>query len=399
MRILFLHPNFPGQLIRPALVASQLGHEVKFLCHTHYGRNLKGVQRITLKGKLGENALAKQKLKGEQKTLALANQYLQAMQELARGGWTPDVVVSHSGFGCGLHSSLVWPNTRRVAYVEWWFASESKLITFDKNNSWWSGPGDGLGLRARNMPLALELTEADELVCPTNWQKEQLPVALQKRCRVIPDGIDLNRFKPQRENRAETPLLTYGTRGMEPMRGFPEFIEALPEVLNAHPTLEVEIAGEDRICYGGSAPNEGSYGVWAEKRLKQWIEASRVRFVGRVSAAEYPSWLQRSWMHVHLTRPFVASWSLLEAMASGCCLIASDTEPVREFVGPNSAALVDFRTKGWLNPAVTNLLSDDAFAEGISKAAVEAAGRYDERQAIKAWKSLLICQNANRAVA
>ena len=82
-----------------------------------------------------------------------------------------------------------------------------------------------------------------------------------------------------------------------------------------------------------------------------------------------------------------------------CCLIASDTEPVREFVGPNSAALVDFRTKGWLNPAVTNLLSDDAFAEGISKAAVEAAGRYDERQAIKAWKSLLICQNANRAVA
>ena len=56
---------------------------------------------------------------------------------------------------------------------------------------------------------------------------------------------------------------------MEPMRGFPEFIEALPEVFNAHPTLEVEIAGEDRICYGGSAPNEGSYGIWAEKRLKR----------------------------------------------------------------------------------------------------------------------------------
>ena len=147
------------------------------------------------------------------------------------------------------------------------------------------------------------------------------------------------------------------------VRGFPEFIEALPEVLIAHPTLEVEIAGEDRICYGGSAPDAGSYGKWAKTKLNRWVEANRVRFLGRVPPTEYPSWLQRSWMHVHLTRPFVASWSLLEAMASGCCLIASNTEPVREFVGPNSASLVDFRTKEWLNPAVTTLLGDAAFAE------------------------------------
>ena len=399
MRILFLHPNFPGQLIRPALVASQLGHEVKFLCHTHYGRNLDGVVRVALKGKLGEKALAEQNLKGEQKTLALAKQFLTAMKELAKGGWTPDVVVSHSGFGCGLHTSLVWPNTKRIAYVEWWFANESKLITFDPNNRWWGGPGAGLGLRARNMPLALELSEADELVCPTNWQKLQLPLALQKRCHVIPDGVDLNRFRPKRGERAKSPLLTYGTRGMEPMRGFPEFIEALPEVLIAHPTLEVEIAGEDRICYGGSAPDAGSYGKWAKTKLNRWVEANRVRFLGRVPPTEYPSWLQRSWMHVHLTRPFVASWSLLEAMASGCCLIASDTEPVREFVGPNSASLVDFRTKEWLNPAVTTLLGDAAFAKKISQAAVKAAERYDERRAIEAWEKLLICQNANRAIA
>ena len=114
MRILFLHPNFPGQLVRPALLASKLGYEAKFLCQTHFGRKLAGVERIALKRKLGEEALSERNLKGEKHTLALAEQYLKGMQSLAKDGWEPDVVVSHSGFGCGLHSSLVWPRAKRT---------------------------------------------------------------------------------------------------------------------------------------------------------------------------------------------------------------------------------------------------------------------------------------------
>ena len=181
----------------------------------------------------------KRNLKGEQHTLALAEQYLEGMRSLAKDGWEPDVVVSHRGWGCGLHSSLVWPNAKRIAYVEWWFAAQSSLYTFDTTNKWWTGPGDGHGLRARNMPLALELSEADELITPTRWQRQQLPDALQKRCRVIPDGVDLKRFRKDRQQRASTPLLTYGTRGMEPVRGFPEFVGLFRLVLESHPTLNV----------------------------------------------------------------------------------------------------------------------------------------------------------------
>jgi glycosyltransferase involved in cell wall biosynthesis len=37
-------------------------------------------------------------------------------------------------------------------------------------------------------------------------------------------------------------------------------------------------------------------------------------------------------LHVYPSRPYVVSHSMLEAMAAGCVVLASDSEPVREFI-------------------------------------------------------------------
>ena len=62
------------------------------------------------------------------------------------------------------------------------------------------------------------------------------------------------------------------------------------------------------------------------------IDPKRVLFPGRIEYNTYIAMLQRSDAHVYFSYPFVASWSLREALAAGCFVVGSDTPTVREFV-------------------------------------------------------------------
>ena len=109
MRILFLHLNFPGQFRHIAAALGAEGHDVAFLCQTHYGRELAGVRRLCMKGNLGHEALQQGGGNQLQRAQRAAKQYRRAMAKLDGEGWVPDVVVSHSGWGCGLHVKELWP--------------------------------------------------------------------------------------------------------------------------------------------------------------------------------------------------------------------------------------------------------------------------------------------------
>ena len=116
-----------------------------------------------------------------------------------------------------------------------------------------------------NLPILQELTQADRIVCPTAWQRSQFPAEWQGRIEVIFDGVDLDFFKPQGwsgevilSSGEEGPpvhllpdqkVLSFATRGMEPLRGFPEFMRAAAVAQQHDPSLQVVVAGRDRVAY------------------------------------------------------------------------------------------------------------------------------------------------------
>lgn len=182
---------------------------------------------------------------------------------------------------------------------------------------------------------------------------------------VAHDGVDADFFRPDLTARRATlgglvapdaRVVTYATRGMEPHRGFPQFMAALPRILAADPRTVAVIAGENRVAYGGDALRRTD---WKTEALRTpGLDPARVRFVGRLARDDYLALFQRSDAHVYLTVPFVLSWSMLEAMSAGCALVLSDTDPVREFADEAAARLVDHRRPEAVAEAVLATLAD-----------------------------------------
>jgi glycosyltransferase involved in cell wall biosynthesis len=366
---------------------AELGHEVVFLSERNLIGELPGIRQHTVSS---SKPLAHANLYGQ---LACSERFRTAMQELRDQGWTPDLVISHSGWGCGLDVSWVFPEARRISYLEWWFANNAADYDYDPTNPWWSySTSARLKLRHRNLTLALELSEAHAVVTPTQWQRSQLPAVLQDRCSVIHEGVDTNFFVMNPAWRSKERLrLTYATRGMEPMRGFPEFVGALPELLEGCPKLEVVIAGDDRVAYGAHLPEEGSFGRWATGKLQPWLEAGRVRMVGHLPLQSYARLLKSSHVHCYLSRPFVASWSLLEAMASGCCLVASDVEPVRELADPEATTWVEHRSQTELTSGLKRALllgEQERCSRGEAQRS-RASKSWSQKQSLQKWLDLL----------
>ena len=109
---------------------------------------------------------------------------------------------------------------------------------------------------------------------------------------------------------------------MEPMRGFPDFIEAVKTILQVRSDFIVKIAGNDESCYLKSLPpHSNAWGEWAKIELMPWIKSGQVEFTGRLDARNYLEFLQMSDIHCYLSvdfvtkgvflRPFLAAYSLM----------------------------------------------------------------------------------------
>jgi glycosyltransferase involved in cell wall biosynthesis len=144
-------------------------------------------------------------------------------------------------------------------------------------------------------------------------------------------------------------------------------MRALPRLLAARPDVRVILVGGDAVSYGARIEK----GTWRERmqdEIAPKTDMSRVHFAGRVPYETYTKILQRSDAHVYLTYPFVASWSLREALATGCAVVASDTAPVREFVTHRKTGLLaPFLQPDAVADAVLTVLEDQTLANRLRR--------------------------------
>jgi glycosyltransferase involved in cell wall biosynthesis len=315
-------------------------------------------------------------------------------------GFQPDIIIGHQGWGELLNLPDVWPDVPILGYMEFYYNPHGADVGFDPE---FPTPADEFGrIRARNAinHLAIAMTQTGQ--CPTQWQRDTYPPWARDRLVVLPEGVDLTINTPDPEARQRvlvinklriTPqdeLVTYVARNLEPYRGFPTFMRALPTLLR-RPGVKVVIIGGDGISYGFPPPGGGTWRRALLSELGDKLDLSRVCFAGQVANETYRAVLQRSDAHVYLTYPFVASWSLREALAMGAAVIGSNTPPVREFImDRQNGLLVPFSDPRHLAQAVLSVLGDPSLAHDLRTAARRFAEKHlDVRATLAGYDSLI----------
>lgn len=348
MKILFVHQNMPGQFkhLAPALAAA--GHEVVFVTKRE-GIALPGVRRVGYALPRTARPETHHYVRSFENAVIYGQQVVRACQQLRREGFQPDVIVAHPGWGEALFLKDIYPRTPLLNYCEFFYRGRGADLGFDPEEP--AELDDICRARARSAHLLVSLESCDAGMTPTAWQQSLHPARLRSKIKVIFDGIDTDAVRPDPEARFALPdgtilgrddeIVTYVARNLEPYRGFPAFIRSLPRILEKRPRARVAILGGDEISYG-RPPRQG--GTWRETMLAEVpVDPARVHFLGKIPYRHYVSLLQVSSAHVYLTRPFVLSWSCLEAMAAGCVVVASATKPVEEVIEDGrNGLLVDF---------------------------------------------------------
>lgn len=382
MRVLFIHQNFPGQFRHLAAHLAKRDDVEVLAIGREQAPGMAGVRLLRYKPHRKASPQTHPYVRTFEDGVLHGQQVLRLLLDLKGKGYRPDVVVAHPGWGESLYVKEAFPSARLIHFCEYYYQARGADAGFDPEF-----PLDTNGaasIRSRNALHLLNLENCDQAITPTHWQRSVHPAAYREGMRVIHEGIDIAGLGPDPEAslqlpdgrvlKAGQPILTYVARNLEPYRGFHSFMRALPRILAAHPTCQVVVVGGDEVSYG-SRPRGAAN--WRRKLLAENpVDLQRVHFLGKVPYATYKRVLQVSAAHIYLTYPFVLSWSLLEAMASGCLVIGSDTAPVREVIedGRNGLLVDFFATERIAEKALAALAEPERFNALRQQAAASARG-------------------------
>jgi glycosyltransferase involved in cell wall biosynthesis len=259
----------------------------------------------------------------------------------------PDLVVAHGGRGAPslfLREVLDCPI---IIYCEYYFANSHRDISYRIDLP----PAEPAPFfpRCINAPTLATLVDCDAGYSATQWQKQSFPRRFHPKIQVHFDGIDTALYRPGPAPRQigtttipeGTRVVTFVSRGLESIRGFDLFMKVAHRISQARSDVLFVVAGGEEINYGWDKLHTGA------PSFKKWVlsqesyDLSRFVFPGRILPEQLADILRISDLHIYLTAPFVLSWSVMNAMASGCVVLASDVPPVREVIEPGHNGLIE----------------------------------------------------------
>ena len=257
----------------------------------------------------------------------------------------------------------------------------------------------GVGRIDHELGVRLEksaIKRADFYSAPSRYLADEVKhfFKLKKPVPVLPYGFDFSVADecPPQDIRSlygipmDHSIVAYTSR-VEPRKGADLIGKAIPAVLNQHPKTHFVFAG----AWNGRP--------WVKKGIEREVEKAggmdRLIFTGRVDRAEIINILKQSDVFVHPSRWENLPNSVIEAMACGCCIVASRVGGIPEMVGDGvSGTLVEVDDTRGFADAICRMLDNPELRDLYGSIAREKArSTYDyvdvARKALAHYESKL----------
>ncbi|MGD0078506.1 MAG: glycosyltransferase family 4 protein [Sedimentisphaerales bacterium] len=223
------------------------------------------------------------------------------------------------------------------------------------------------------------------VACSEGLKKRSLRFLPSVKIDVIPNGVDLNRFRPGagREINDEMKLLTVGRLSVT--KRFDMLIEAVRILHDKGKPVRLTMAG------GG--------GLFEE--LKEFVERNNlngiINLTGRIETEKMPDIYRQHDIFVTATMQEGMSNAMLEAMASGLPIITTRCEGVEELISDNGI-VVEGSSAEALAGAISKLYEDKQGYRTMSIAARQRAEKFGWDRVAEQYRQLYkkVCEQKSK---
>lgn len=203
----------------------------------------------------------------------------------------------------------------------------------------------------------------------------------EKKVKVIPNGIDTNLFSPDESAAQESEFRIGMAARFADLKRQDLLIEAIAILRNENAPLywKLSLAGD-----GDSLER-------SKDKVKKLDATDLVKFEGYLGEEELVAWLRSLRIYVHATKGETLSTSILQAMAMGLPIVASDVAGVRNLISHQvNGLLVDATSTKELANSIRLLVSDPELAKSLGQQArVLAQTKYSQSTMFQQYVSVI----------
>jgi glycosyltransferase involved in cell wall biosynthesis len=353
LNLLCIEPRFPGRLGATAdWLVRQRGYHCWFFCASadapeHWPASAgKGLEVVGYQTGGAANEPAVTWIRYLERGLCHAYVCWEKLQ--SRRPQPVDLVLGRStGLGSTLFAPVYLPGVPVVNYFDYFYHAHAHDLAGE------AGPDMPVEYfhwrRSANAMDLLNLESGASAWTATLWQRDLYPAEYHDHFLVLHDGVNTARIAPQRRAirrvagqtlPSDTLVVSFVARNLDRVRGFDRFLELANRLLRRYPSLVCIVLGGPIVQRGLDFRffNQD----YASRALQENPphDPQRLWMLGSVQPEAVAEVLTASDLHVYPSRSFPVSRSMLEALASGCIVLASDTEPVREIITDGQTGLL-----------------------------------------------------------